>query len=483
MIVVSFWAPRPKHPFYQDYTPFLDVLRASCEKFGHRHVVITDDETIPDAFVAAMPENLMKAIIRGQLAYLGSGLAEEDTVFVGADCALANDPAEVFKQHEFDIAFTTGHFADCILNTGAIYIRGGSDARPIWAQAFAAMGGEWGDDQKALAAVVNPIEVSTGVRASGDEKIHGLSILFLPVDPYNLAPDYPDDDCTRGVILHFRGPRKAWMQDYCAKWLGIGKRIEWNVVGNMPREKRFANVEINSARPNVPWVKEVPAHDEHAVLVGGGPSAADFLIEIRNRATQGQDIFALNGAASWLAQHGLIPECQVIFDARAQNRRFVRPIAAHQFLIASQCDPVIFDILADEDVRLFHHDEDGIRDHFRGNTILIGGGVTVGLTAMVLVYALGYRRLHLYGYDSSDRDGASHAYSQDEAGPENERRQVWVGRKMFSVSQGMYAQAMAFPQVAQALIDRGCTITVHGSGLLPEIVRENFEANTTSQAA
>jgi hypothetical protein len=473
-------APRPDHPLYQDYTPYLNVLRASCEKFGHRHIVITDDENIPDAFVAALPESLMKAIIRGQLAYLNSGLAREDTVFVGADCVLARDPAEVFDI-PFDVAFTTGHFSDCILNTGAIYVRGGVDARPIWAKAFAAMGEEWGDDQKALAAVVDPIEVATNVRAS-NKSVCGLSVLFLPVDPYNLAPEYPDDDCTRGVILHFRGPRKAWMVDYCAKWLGIGERIEWIAVSNTPKEKVFENVAINSKR-GVPWVKEVPAHEGHAVLVGGGPSAADTLDDIRRRVAQGQDIFALNGVAGWLNQYGIMPKYQVLLDSRPQNRRFVRPIAAERFLIASQCDPVIFDILDHEDVTLFHHAEEGIEEQFEGNSVLIGGGITVGLTSMALVYALGYRQLHLYGYDSSDREGESHAYAQTEAGSENGRREIWVGRKMFVASPAMYAQAQAFPRFAQLLADMGCTITVHGSGLLPEVVRQGYGFGERTQVA
>jgi hypothetical protein len=473
-------APRPDHPLYQDYTPYLNVLRASCEKFGHRHIVITDDENIPDAFVAALPESLMKAIIRGQLAYLNSGLAQEDTVFVGADCVLARDPTEVFDM-PFDVAFTTGHFSDCILNTGAIYVRGGVDARPIWAKAFAAMGEEWGDDQKALAAVVDPIDVATNVRAS-NRSVCGLSVLFLPVDPYNLAPEYPDDDCTRGVILHFRGPRKAWMVDYCAKWLGIGERIEWIAVSNSPKEKVFENVAINSKR-RVPWVKEMPAHEGHAVLVGGGPSAADSLDDIRRRVAQGQDIFALNGVAAWLNQYGIMPKYQVLLDSRPQNRRFVRPIAAEQFLIASQCDPVIFDILANEDVTLFHHAEEGIEEQFEGNSVLIGGGITVGLTSMALVYALGYRQLHLYGYDSSDREGESHAYAQTEAGSENDRREIWVGRKMFVASPAMYAQAQAFPQFAQLLADMGCTITVHGSGLLPEVVRQGYGFGERTQIA
>jgi len=466
--IVSFLAPRPDHPFFQDYTPFLDILRASCERFGYRHIVITDDASITDGFLLTLPHNLMKATIQGQLVYLNSQyLAKEDTVFVGADCVLARDPAEVFK-HEFDIAFTTGPFSDCILNTGAIYIRGGADVRHIWARALAGMGEEWGDDQKAIAAVVHPTIEPCIV--AGD----GVTIRFLPVDPYNLAPEYPDDDCTRGVILHFRGPRKAWMKDYCAKWLGIGERVEWNIVSNTPKDKIFANVVINSRRKAVSWVEEIPAHHQHAVLVGSGPSAMDMLGDIRRRYRDEQTIFAMNGAAHWLAQYGLAPDYQVLLDSRPENRRFVRPIAAKQFLVASQCDPVIFDILKDENVTLFHHVQDGIEKHFEGTSVLIGGGVTVGLTAMALCFCLGYRSMHLYGYDSSDREGEGHVAPQDEAGADADRREVWVGRKMFTCAPAMFAQAEAFPAFAKLLADQGAMITVHGSGLLPEIAKQNF---------
>jgi hypothetical protein len=217
--------------------------------------------------------------------------------------------------------------------------------------------------------------------------------------------------------------------------------------------------------------------------VGGGPSATDTLDDIRQRVAQGQDVFALNGVAAWLNQYGIMPKYQVLLDSRPQNRRFVRPIAAERFLIASQCDPVIFDILANEDVTLFHHAEEGIEKQFEGNSVLIGGGITVGLTSMALVYALGYRQLHLYGYDSSDREGESHAYAQTEAGSENDRREIWVGRKMFVASPAMYAQARAFPQFAQLLADMGCTITVHGSGLLPEVVRQQYGFGERTQVA
>jgi len=476
MNVVSFFAPRHEHPFYQDYTPFLDILRASCAKFGHRHLVITDDPKMgPDAFGVALPHNLMKAIIQGQLAYLNSREALEDTVFVGADCVLARDPAEVFKM-PFDVAFTTGPFSDCILNTGAIFIRGGADVRHIWAKAFAGMGEEWGDDQKALAAVVSPtIEPSI---TAGD----GPIIRFLPVDPYNLAPEYPDDDCMRGVILHFRGPRKAWMKDYCAKWLGIGERVVWQILPNTSKEAVWRNVEANS-RLVLPWVKEMPHHDGHAVIVGGGPSAIDTLVDVRERQKHGQDVFALNGVAQWLAQYGIFPKYQVILDSRPENRRFVRPISAEKFLIASQCDPGVFAALSGQDVTLFHHAEEGITKHFEGTSVLIGGGITVGLTAMALVYALGYRQMHLYGYDSSDRDGSGHAYEQSESGPDSQRRDVWLGRRKYSCAPAMYAQAQAFPEFAELLRRHDVTITVHGSGLLPDIARQTYGSLNATMAA
>ncbi len=478
MNIVSFYAPRRDHPFFQDYAPFLNILRASCKKFGHRHIVITDDAQVGefadgtldysegDAFRVDLPHNLMKAIIVGQLAYLKSPLAKEDTLLLGADCVLARDPAEVFWL-QFDIAFTTGRFSDCILNTGAIYIRGGADVAYIWEHALAEMGEEWGDDQKALAAIVHPT-IAPSLNAGA-----GSVIRFLPVDPYNLAPEYPDDDCRRGYVLHFRGPRKDWMIDYCAKWLGLGERIEWTVVSNSPKDKVFANVAINSKR-EVPWVKEMPAHDGHAVLIGGGPSAIDTIDEIRTRERQGQDLFALNGTAHWLAQYALFPKYQVILDSRPSNRQFVRPPSAEQFLLASQCDPSLFDALKNEDVTLFHHAEDGIETYFDGKSVLIGGGITVGLTALALAYALGYRQMHLYGYDSSDRAGLSHAYAQMEVGAENDRREIWFGRESFCCSPAMYAQAQAFPTFAELLARNGVTITVHGSGLLPTIARQTF---------
>lgn len=480
MNIVSFYAPRRAHRFFQDYTPFLQILGDSCRKFGHRHIIITDDPEIgrmPECLGAAefgigegfrvdLPENLMKAIIAGQLAYLKSALAKEDTVLLGADCVLARDPAEVFRR-EFDIAFTTGPFSDCILNTGAIYIRGGYPAAFIWERALANMGEEWGDDQLALAAVVGPTlepSVKTGP---------GGTIAFLPVDPYNLAPEYPGDDCTRGYVLHFRGPRKDWMRDYCAHWLGIGEKIRIETRVNTDPEKIYANINANSHR-DLPWIEEIEAHNRFCMIVGGGPSVRSDLWVIKAQAEAGYAIFALNGAAKWLKSEGVTPDYQVILDARHKNVEFLEGWPAKEALIASQCDPAVFDAAPVGRTALFHAADPRLYEFIPEGrrAFTVGGGITVGLTAMGLAYLMGYRLIHLFGYDSSDQAGETHAYPQEMTDRESIKVDVWVGQRKFTAPLVMARQVDAFKEFAPRLADAGATIFVHGDGLLPAVAHE-----------
>jgi hypothetical protein len=94
---------------------------------------------------------------------------------------------------------------------------------------------------------------------------------------------------------------------------------------------------------------------------------------------------------------------------------------------------------------------------------IVGGGTTVGLSAMVLAYVLGYRKLHLYGYDSSYRAEATHAYAQHD--PQRVDCVATVAGRKFRTSLAMAKQAELFPTLADSLIDLGCLITIRGDGL------------------
>ncbi len=460
MHVVSMYCPRPEHPYFQDYRPFLRLLRQSCERFGHRHLVLTDDPMEvgdDDAYPVHVPRSLMKATIAAQLAYLSDpAMADQPTLLVGADCVLAKDP-EMLAASDADISITVGDFADCRMNTGCCYIPRPARLAGVWAEAMTHVGDDWGTDQTALYLAIRKAAMT------------GLKVLELPVDPFNLAPTSPSEDCTRGVVVHFRGPRKRWMVDYCHKWFGLGAGISVIALPNLPDTIMREHV-LSNVKRSLPEVQRAEAHDGHAVLVGGGPSLASCRDEIAWRASQGQTIFGLNGTTRWLLQHGIAPDHGVILDPREANGQFVVPMDG-EWLIASQCHPAVFDMLAGQQVRVWHFASPDNIAALPPGSLTIGGGLTVGLSAMGLAFAMGYRQLHLYGYDSSDAEGAAHAYEQAECDIEQRRLEVWCNGRSFWSGAAMYAQAEAFPRWAVTLIEAGALITVHGEGLLPTLAR------------
>jgi hypothetical protein len=217
------------------------------------------------------------------------------------------------------------------------------------------------------------------------------------------------------------------------------------------------------------WVKTEPAHDGIAILCGGGPSLADTLREIRE--IKGK-VFALNGAASYLDKNGIAPDFQVIMDAKPETASLVGPAKRHLF--ASQVDPECFNrvptatlwhatygnLKVDEQPGFPKHDDD---------YCLIGAAVSAGNTALVLLYALGYRTIHVFGMDSSRRwADAGHAYRQ--AMNDGEPcTVVEYGGKEYICSVPMAMQAKHFVSRAAQLRDAGVSIHVHGSGLLPDM--------------
>lgn len=458
MNILSFWAPRPDHKFFQDYTPYLDLLRLSCERFGHQHVCLTDDPSVRDGYVVELPHSLMRAFLTAQHAYLSDPAnAETPTLLTGADCVLARDPAEVLAG-DADIVITTDdRFTDCRMNMGAMWIPRPAAVAHVWADALANMGDEWGDDQRAVYAAL--------CRSN-------LTIRELPCDPFNLAPEHPDDDCRRGVVLHFRGPRKDWMAEYCRHWLHLGEGVQLKIAPNTDAETGIAQIKANLAVPR-DVVTLQPANEQVAVIVGSGPSAQEDLSLIRQMVGYGALVFGLNGAARWLVQNGVQPHFGVLLDMREGNRRFVEGVKPRVgWFMASHCHPDV--VAAAETVALYHHGAEEYHEHLPKGATVIGGGPTVGISAMYLACVMGFRRLHLFGYDSSFRGDQTHLLSQPVNEAEGVPMDVFVGARCFRTNVAMYAQANGF-ETACGVLQTGIPeleIHVHGDGLLPAIAHQ-----------
>lgn len=248
-----------------------------------------------------------------------------------------------------------------------------------------------------------------------------------------------------------------------------------------PEALLYANVHAN-ARTCSRWLKQSEANESTAVIIGGGPSVADYLDTIRKRQALGQTLFALNGVCRFLNDHGIVPEYQVFLDANKEMGDRVGE--ARHYLVASCVAPELLAVLPADRVTLWHHALPQLEEYLPEYTEpfnLIGGSATVGMASMCLVYAMGFRHLHLNGYDSSNRDGNDHCY----AVPITEERlgdvvhndfEVVYGDKTFRSTLAMTRQAELFPTMCNALIDQGSTITVDAAGLI-KAVMEDVAAN------
>lgn len=237
-----------------------------------------------------------------------------------------------------------------------------------------------------------------------------------------------------------------------------------NTNGDKTREHILENVARGFAEVTV-----LPENQRHLVIVGGGPSLKDNWQEIgwwvqRHSA----DVMALNGAAKFLNAQGCTPTYQLIVDPR-DNRHLVGE--AQDYLIASQVEPVMLDSLPKDRTALIHMAGSAMNIV---NGTLIGGDVTVGLVGLCTAYTLGYRQMHLYGYDSSYAESEHHAYPQDQTEQESKHLDVHVKdaagvMQKFTTNFAMAKQAELFPKTAEMLCEAGAVMTIHGTGLLPTI--------------
>jgi len=283
---------------------------------------------------------------------------------------------------------------------------------------------------------------------------------------------------TKVVVFH--GEPKP---DNCGeKWVemiwkvGGGSAAELELVCNTEDEKLKANIAHASAL-SLPWLEYKEAHDGHAVIVGGAPSVYGLLDELKWRQEKGQVIFALNNSASFLRAHGIYPDYQVIIDARPENAEFIKEAPMREFLLCSSCHPSVFDKAREYCVptTLWHCyspvlDEALINPENKPEC-LIAAGTTVGLNAMALSFALGFRKIHVYGMDSSLSEGSHHAYPQS-LNDSDRILEVMCEGRIFQAAAWMVAQANQFQFLARELVDGGAEITVHGDGLLPAIAKK-----------
>lgn len=218
--VVTVWAPRPEHEKWRDYLPLLELQKKSAERVGHRHVVVTDTE-LPgyDTLPVKLPQNLMQAILAGQLEYVSRWSGEFPIVLADADCLVIRDLEAVFDG-TFDVLLTSRNNPAAPIQNGAMYFAAGSQdaARQLLHRALQLCKEHWGGDQEAIAQAAAPVPLVLHVI----EPRFGKRFYFASPDPYNFSPrGHPPKMNPNRFIVHFKGDTKHFVPAYARDMLGL----------------------------------------------------------------------------------------------------------------------------------------------------------------------------------------------------------------------------------------------------------------------
>jgi len=242
---------------------------------------------------------------------------------------------------------------------------------------------------------------------------------------------------------------------------------------NTPDDVITGQIYANVRRDYLPWLMPQDVKDRPLVIVAGGPSLKERWEEI---AAHNGDILALNGAYEFLMDRGIAPDYWMLLDAREANIDFLNKIHPRtRHYLAAQCHPAIFDRLHDSEATLYLTSHAATDEAIEGlgrerSPRLHGPAGTVGMKALGLAYVLGYRELHLYGYDSSHAGEAHHAFAQ----PLNDDRKtldIYIGEQLYVTSPSLANQVQEFPGLAAMLVrDCGVSIELHCAGLMPDWV-------------
>lgn len=252
-----------------------------------------------------------------------------------------------------------------------------------------------------------------------------------------------------------------------------------------PIESMMDNVMFNVGKhKNVYHLDEWRATKEIA-LVGGGPSLADQL----DALAQFNLVMVCGSAHDFLVENNIKFEYCIVCDPDPLVLNYIKyPQRDVKYLIATQCDPSVFEKLKDYQVFAWNASI-GDKDHHINFTYpTVGGGCTVGTRAIIMAMAFGFYDLHLFGYDTCLGDNYEHhAYKFSD--PEKEtigditeiQLDGPIGKK-YKLAGYMLGQFFDFQAILKEHYAK-LNITVHGEGLLRDLMRISLKkaANLTEK--
>lgn len=257
---------------------------------------------------------------------------------------------------------------------------------------------------------------------------------------------------------------------------GIKKRTREAMARNIPSIMRVLNC----------------CPGETAIICGGGPSLKDHLGTIRRLSKRrGHKIITTNKTHDFLVKRGFPVWAVVLLDPMPHVAEYVKLATAKtKCFIAGQCHEDTFKSVAHTDLYLWHAGDNQDEDMLPLSVLkaeypdrswkIIGGGNTGGLRSIYVAQPLGFKRVYLFGFDSSMREGKLYAYDKKhpadcEEGPAT--LMINGHSETFYSNEHMTRQVENFEDMIKQIYLWNTTgawsgldeLIVHGEGMLPSL--------------
>lgn len=245
-----------------------------------------------------------------------------------------------------------------------------------------------------------------------------------------------------------------------------------------PEPEKIASNVWHNIRLGYPQVGFYLPQNTPIVLCAGGASLLDHLKEITKlQLEDGAEVVALGNVANTLMSNGIKVNGHIILDGAPRNRSFVIPTRDTRYFIASQCDPSVFKAVKDHKHVFIWHcgvvaDEQKDLDNWYGpgGWFAIKGGSYITLRAISLLHVLGYKWMHVFGFDSCNHNGKHHAYLQPNADGQKGAT-IKLGGREFDCAFWQLDQATQFYESVQNKRFGEAELAIYGDGLIAHMVK------------
>lgn len=221
-------------------------------------------------------------------------------------------------------------------------------------------------------------------------------------------------------------------------------------------------------------IKRIPGRVEPTLLEQVNPVAiVGFGPTLRATWEQVQDfrnIISTSGAHKFLVDRDIIPTYHVDLDFR--KHKAVHTKESHpdvDYLFASIVHSETLDNVEGKRVKLWHVDIPGVK--YPEGEFVAPGYWDVGQEAILIAKALGYRTMHLFGFDYAyEVGGTTHAAAHN--GPKKPVVFANVGNRIYQTSDDLCRGVLSFTQLLKDNAD--ISITLHGDGMLGQYLQKHY---------